>query len=53
MDEQEIIVDFCKWCSKCAHEKKKETENPCFECLDEPTNLNTDKPIHFEEKKGK
>lgn len=53
MDEQERIVDFEKWCEKCIYEKKEETDIPCFYCLDEPTNMNTDKPIHFEEKKGK
>ena len=53
MDEQERIVDYSKWCEKCVHEKKAEVDIPCFDCLDTPINLNTDKPIHFEEKKGK
>ena len=50
MDENEMIVDFEKWCPKCKYEKLKETVMPCFACLDEPVNMNTTKPIRFEAK---
>ena len=53
MDEEERIVEFHKYCKKCIHETKDETDIPCVGCLDEPVNTNTDRPIYFEEKKGK
>lgn len=51
MDENEMIVDYEKWCKLCKHEELSEYKMPCFECLDVPTNMNTTKPIRFEEKK--
>lgn len=50
MDENEMIVEYEKWCPKCKYEKLKETIMPCFACLDEPVNINTTKPIRFEAK---
>ena len=43
-------VDFNKYCKTCKHEEVKEVENPCNECLDEPYNEYTDKPVKWEEK---
>ena len=50
MDENEMIVDFEKWCPKCKYAKLKETVMPCFACLDEPVNMNSTKPVRFEAK---
>lgn len=43
-------VYFDKWCHKCEHYGKKESEDPCYECLDEPVNVESHKPVGFEEK---
>lgn len=44
-------VDFNKYCKTCKHEDISEAEDPCNECLDEPYNEYTDKPVKWEEKK--
>lgn len=44
------IVEFHPHCSTCLHELKKEDEDPCFDCLRSPVNLNSRKPIRWEEK---
>ncbi len=44
------IVDFEKYCTKCEHRDLKESDDPCFDCLDEPTNLNSHKPVYYKEK---
>lgn len=43
-------VHFDQYCKKCKHEKNKEKEDPCDECLSEPVNLYSHKPVKFEEK---
>ena len=43
-------VRFDLWCKKCKHRMKKENKDPCWECLDEPMNENSHKPLYFEEK---
>lgn len=47
-DEKEVYFEYCK---SCQHEDKEEWEDPCFDCLDEPTNLNSHKPVYYKEKK--
>lgn len=44
------IVDFEKYCKTCEHRDLKESDDPCFDCLDEPTNLNSNKPVYYKEK---
>lgn len=44
-------VYFGEYCNKCKHEKLGEEEDPCRECLEEPVNLYSHKPVKFEEKK--
>lgn len=44
------IVDFHKYCETCEHFDKAETEDPCFECLDEPVNEYSHRPVHYKEK---
>lgn len=46
-------VYFNEYCKKCKHEKLKETEEPCCECISEPTNLHSHKPIKYEEKESR
>ena len=43
------IVDYCKFCNKCKHYELKGTAEPCEECLTSPVNMNSKKPIKFEE----
>ena len=47
-DYKEVI--FGDYCHKCVHEDKSEQEDPCFECIAEPVNLWTHKPVKFEPK---
>lgn len=42
-------VDFQKWCPKCEHCKLDEKEDPCHDCLNEPTNDDSRKPVMFKE----
>lgn len=46
-------VYYHEYCKKCRHEKAPETEEPCDECLSEPINWNTHKPVKYEEKEKK
>ena len=49
MEIKEQFVEFDKFCPKCKHYKKLESEEPCWECLNEPYNLYTNRPVKFEE----
>jgi hypothetical protein len=50
MNEGKKEVYFHEYCRQCKHWDKKEVESPCFECLDEPANTYSHKPLKFEEK---
>ena len=43
-------VYFDEYCKTCKHFDKKEHEKPCYECLDEPVNQYSHKPVKYEEK---
>lgn len=43
-------VYFDPYCSKCKYLKKTEQEEPCDECLNNPVNEYTHRPVEFEEK---
>lgn len=43
-------VYFGEYCKKCKYEKLEENDSPCDECMDEPMNLYSHKPVKFEEK---
>lgn len=45
----EKIVEFENWCYRCKHFEKDETERPCFECLENPVNIDSRKPTYYEE----
>lgn len=49
----EMEVMFRKYCAKCVHKKLDEKMDPCNECLSQPYNFNTEKPIHYEEAESK
>ena len=43
-------VYYNEYCKKCVHEKEKGYDTPCEECLDNPINLHSHKPVNFKEK---
>lgn len=52
MDEEYLKeVYFYKYCATCKHREKKNTDEPCNECLDNPYTYATHKPVKWEEKK--
>jgi hypothetical protein len=53
MEEMYFEVDFHKYCKTCKHEKLDETKDPCNECLDQPKNLYSCKPVNYKEKEDK
>jgi hypothetical protein len=44
------IVEFDKYCDTCKHKEVSEDDEPCFCCLLNPVNLNSIKPVNYEEK---
>lgn len=50
MEVVEKIVEFEKYCLNCKHEALSESEDPCFECLANPVNAYSHKPVKFESK---
>lgn len=46
----DILVNFDAYCNDCEHVEKMSTEEPCNECLSNPVNQHTDKPVMFREK---
>ena len=45
------FVNFDEYCEFCKHFNKAETDEPCNECLAEPVNFYSHKPVKYEEKK--
>ena len=43
-------VNFHKYCKKCKYKEVKEKYDPCHECLENPVNINSHKPVRYEEK---
>lgn len=44
-------VLFWKYCVNCKHSRKAENEEPCWECLTNPVNDNSHRPVMYEEDK--
>ena len=42
-------VYFDPYCSKCNYMKNTEQEEPCDECLNNPVNEYTHRPVKFED----
>ena len=51
--EESKEVYFHQYCKTCKYEKKSEEEDPCYECLDNPVNSYSHKPVNWEEKEIK
>lgn len=43
-------VRFDIYCPKCKHYEKSEKEDPCYQCLDNPMNEHSNKPVYYDEK---
>lgn len=50
MNEGMKEVYFDQYCPTCKHVKMEEAESPCSECLSEPVNQYSHKPVKWEEK---
>jgi hypothetical protein len=51
VNEEYLEVDFKKYCKTCKHKELGEKFDPCNACLDYGYNLNSHKPLMWEEKK--
>lgn len=50
MDNNYKEVYFGQYCRTCQYQDTEDSEDPCYECLNEPVNLDSHKPIKWEEK---
>ena len=50
MDERYKEVYFDKYCKTCKHKDVPEKDDPCAECLENPINLYSHKPVNYKEK---
>ena len=44
-------VDFHKYCKTCKYRRLKESKDPCNDCLANPNNDNSNKPLYYVEGK--
>ena len=51
MDSSDKEVYFGEYCKTCKYFERTEEDEPCFECLSEPTNTDSHKPVRWEEKR--
>lgn len=49
MEENTKEVYFNEYCESCEHCDLEESEDPCHDCLSTPMNINSHKPVHWEE----
>lgn len=49
MDDYKEVY-FHEYCETCKHKKVANTDDPCDECLSEPINLYSHKPVKWEAK---
>ena len=50
MEEGYKEVYFNEYCQSCKFKDLKEDETPCDECLSNPVNVYSHKPVKYEEK---
>ena len=48
--ENQKEVYFHKYCETCKYKDTAEKEEPCSECLENPTNIYRHKPVKYEKK---
>ena len=44
---EEKIVEFDKYCKICKYKDLPETEDPCWDCLENPVNVYSRRPTGF------
>ena len=49
IDKEVYFNDYCPFCEFC---KKEESEDPCWDCLQYPSNANSHCPVYFRPKDG-
>ena len=49
MEFHEKEVLYSEYCNKCKYSKVPENDEPCEECLSNPTGFDSHKPLKFEE----
>lgn len=49
MEEIYKEVHFHEYCKKCKHVKVEDKDEPCSTCLEEPTNVDSHKPVKWED----
>lgn len=47
-EEKEVYFD--QYCKSCKHHGLEESKDPCNDCLAEPGNTNSHKPMNYESK---
>lgn len=50
MENNNKEVYFDKYCNSCKNKNTDEVKDPCNECLDNPSNVNSHKPVNYEDK---
>ena len=50
MEDQYKEVYFNEYCEMCKNKDVQEDKDPCNECLTNPVNVNSHKPVNFKEK---
>lgn len=53
MNYRDKIVEFEKYCKTCKHKNTEQHKDPCNECLDNPVNTNSRKPVNYKEAEKK
>lgn len=52
MEESYKEVYFSDYCSLCGYEDTDEGDDPCNDCLNNPMNAYSHKPVYWKEKKS-
>lgn len=50
MEHKDKFVDFKKYCETCEFRDTDEIKDPCNECLENPVNEHSQKPVNYKEK---
>ena len=47
MEIEYKLVDYERYCKRCKFSGIVEEDDPCHDCLNEPVNSNSEKPLYF------
>ena len=53
MEFTQKIVEFDKYCKTCEYKNSKDYLDPCHECLNNPVNTNSRRPVNYKERERK